>query len=108
MVVWLLTIPFGKFFHIIERPASIGVTLYQTVNQGIEHYGTQAQTGRCKRCSHELPSLQFVHDLEGVLGDLGQHYDLGSERGILQEYCPTCKRVLRGEAYYQLMGKRFL
>jgi hypothetical protein len=108
VVVWLLTLPFGKFFHIIERPASIGVTLYQTVNQGIEHYGTQIQTGRCKRCSHELPSLQFIHDLEGVLSDLGQHYDLGSERGMFQEYCPTCKRVLRGEAYYQLMGKRFL
>src|SRR5207245_10810281 len=28
VVVWLLSIPFGKFFHIIERPASIGVTLY--------------------------------------------------------------------------------
>ena len=28
--------------------------------------------------------------------------------GLLQEYCPTCKRVLRGQAYYQLMGKRFL
>ena len=108
VVVWLLTIPFGKFFHIVERPASIGVTLYQTINQGVEHYGTQAQTGRCKRCSRELPSLQFAHDLEGVLDNLGQHYDLGSDRGILQEYCPTCKRVLRGEAYYQLMGKRFL
>lgn len=108
VVVWLLSIPFGKFFHIVERPASIGVTLYQTVNQDIEHYGKQEQTGRCKRCGHELPSLQFVHDLEGVLSDLGQNYDLGGERGILQEYCPTCKRVLRGEAYYQLMGKRFL
>jgi hypothetical protein len=43
-----------------------------------------------------------------VLEDLGQHYDLGGDRGVLQEYCPTCKRVLRGEAYYQLMGKRFL
>ena len=28
VVLWLLSIPFGKFFHIIERPASIGVTLY--------------------------------------------------------------------------------
>lgn len=108
VVVWLLSIPFGKFFHIIERPASIGVTLYQTVNQDVEHYGTQPQTGRCKRCNQQFPSLQFVQDLKGVLGDLGQNYDLGGNRGVLQEYCPTCKRVLRGEAYYQLMGKRFL
>ncbi len=108
VVVWLLSIPFGKFFHIIERPASIGVTLYQTVNQDMEHYGKQPQTGRCKRCGQELPSEQFVQDLKGVLNDLGQNYELGENRGVLQEYCPTCKRILRGEAYYQLMGKRFL
>lgn len=108
VVVWLLSIPFGKFFHIIERPATIGVTLYQTVNQDVEHYGQQKQTGHCKRCNQELPSEQFVKDLEGVLGDLGQSYDLGGERGLLQDYCPTCKRVLRGEAYYQLMSNRFL
>jgi len=110
VVVWLLSIPFGKFFHIIERPASIGVTLYQTVNQDLKHYSPQSQSqiGRCKRCNQEFPSQQFIQDLEGVLGDNGQNYDLGGERGILQEYCPTCKRVLRGEAYYQLMGKQFL
>ncbi len=108
VVVWLLSLPFGKFFHIIERPASIGVTLYQTINQDIEHYGKQLQTGRCKRCHQELPSEQFVQDLKGVLADLGQNYDLGQDRGVLQEYCPTCKRVLRGEAYYELMGNRFL
>jgi hypothetical protein len=108
VVVWLISIPFGKFFHIIQRPASIGVTLYQTVNQEVEHYGAQPQTGVCKRCGQELPSQQFIADLEGVLHDLGQDYDLGNNRGKLQEYCPTCKRILRGTAYYELMGKRFL
>ena len=41
-MVWLLSLPFGKFFHIVQRPASIGVTLYQTVNQDVEHYGAAA------------------------------------------------------------------
>lgn len=108
VVAWLLSLPFAKFFHIIERPASIGVTLYQTVNQDMEHYGPQAQTGRCKRCNEELPSQQFVNDLKATIAQLGQNYDLGGDRGVLQEYCPTCKRVLRGQAYYQLMGNRFL
>lgn len=108
VVGWLLSIPFGKFFHIVERPASIGVTLYQTVNQDIEHYGAQPQTARCKRCGRELPSQQFIEDLKATLHDLGQTYDLGDDRGWLQEYCPTCKRGLRGQAYYQLMGRRFL
>jgi hypothetical protein len=108
VVGWLLSIPFGKFFHIVQRPASIGVTLYQTVNQDVEHYGEQPQTGRCRRCGEELPSSQFVEDLKATLADLGQRYDLGGDRGSLQDYCPTCKRVLRAQAYYQALGRRFL
>lgn len=108
VVGWLLMLPFGKFFHIVERPATIGVTLYQTVNQDVEHYGHRPQTGRCARCGEPLPSAQFVADLKSTLADLGQDYRLGGDRGALQDYCPTCKRVLRGQAYYQLVGKRFI
>ncbi|HCI80976.1 MAG TPA: MFS transporter, partial [Ktedonobacter sp.] len=109
VVAWLISIPFGKFFHIIQRPASIGVTLYQTVNQDVELYGPQPQQQKqqaevCKRCGTDLPSQQFITDLKGVLHDLGQDYDLGNNRGKLQDYCPTCKRILRGTAYYELMG----
>lgn len=110
VVLWLLSLPFGKFFHIVQRPASIGVTLYQQVNQDVEHYGEGRAQGpaACRRCGQALPSARFINDLQDVLHDLGQDYQLGDERGALQEYCPTCKRVLRGEAYYALMGKRFL
>ncbi len=108
VVGWLLSLPFGKFFHIVERPASIGVTLYQTVNQDIAHDHPQVEGAHCARCGDDLPSPQFVHDLTATLGDLNQRYDLGEGRGLLQEYCPTCKRVMRGTAYYQLMGKKFL
>jgi len=108
VVGWLLSLPFGKFFHIVERPASIGVGLYQTVNQDVEHYGQRPQTGACARCGRELPSQQFVDDLKATLEELGMRYDLGHGRGWLQDYCPTCKRILRGQAYYQLLGKRFL
>jgi hypothetical protein len=104
VVLWLLMLPFGKFFHIVERPATIGVTLYQTVNQD----GEQEQTGRCVRCGVALPSAQFVSDLQATLQELGQRYELGDGRGNLQAYCPTCKRVLRGTAYYQLVGRRFV
>jgi hypothetical protein len=117
VVSWLLSIPFGKFFHIVQRPASIGVTLYQAVNQGVALYGAgpvgpSTADQHCQRCGVELPSRRFIADLEATLADLGQDYDLGTaadaERGKLQDYCPTCKRALRGEAYYQFMGKRFL
>jgi hypothetical protein len=115
VVLWLLSLPFGKFFHIVQRPASIGVTLYQAVNQNVAHYGRRSTapetsvigTGACRRCGDALPSQQFISDLKGVLTDLGQDYDLGDDT-VLQDYCPTCKRVLRGQAYYAVMGKRFL
>lgn len=108
VVAWLLMLPFGKLFHIVERPATIGVTLYQTVNQDIARDGAGEETGRCARCGDDLPSPQFVADLHATLHDLGQRYDLGEGRGSLQEYCPTCKRVLRGQAYFHLVGNRFL
>ena len=111
VVGWLLSIPFGKFFHIVQRPASIGVTLYQTVNQDIEHDAEadqEAASARCRRCGEALPSRQFVDDLRATLHELHQNYDLGEARGSLQEHCPTCKRVLHGQAYFQAMGKRLL
>lgn len=109
VVGWLLTLPFGKFFHIVERPASIGVTLYQRVNEDAERSAPGRREGaRCRRCGRPLPSRQFIDDLKSTLRELQQTYDLGGDRGWLQDYCPTCKRVLRGEAYYHLMGRRFL
>jgi hypothetical protein len=121
VVLWLLSLPFGKFFHIVERPASVGVTLYQQVAQDVEYYGRESytparavahepppSTSGCRRCGAEVPSAQFIRDLEGVLADLGQRYELGNGRGLLQDYCPTCKRVLRAEAYYTLMKREFL
>lgn len=109
VVGWMLMLPFGKFFHIVERPATIGVTLYQTVTQDVERAGgRETQSGRCIRCGEALPSTQFIADLQATLRDLGQRYDLGDGLGNLQEYCPTCKRMLRGRAYYELMANRFL
>ncbi len=108
VVGWLLSLPFGKFFHIVQRPASIGVKLYQAVNQDVEHYGPRPQTGHCRKCGEPLPSPQFIADLQATLKDLRQDYDLGGDRGTLQEYCPTCKRLLRAEACYQMLGRRFL
>ncbi len=108
VVAWLLMLPFGKFFHIVERPATVGVTLYQTVSHGLEGGEAGAMTGQCRGCGLELPSVAFVRDLRATLDDLGQRYDLSGDLGNLQEYCPGCKRRMRGAAYFQRMGKEFL
>ncbi len=109
VVGWLLSLPFGKFFHIVERPATIGVTLYQAVTHDVERHGGNgvAPAAACARCGEALPSRQFIADLKDTLEDLGQRYDM-ADFGVLQDYCPTCKRVLRGQAYFAHMGKGFV
>ena len=114
VVLWLISLPFGKFFHIVERPASVGVTVYQQVAQDVEYYGREAPRNpvlapaSCRRCGTRLPSARFVSDLEGVLADLGQRYELAEGQGLLQDYCPTCKRVIRADGYYALLKRDFL
>lgn len=109
VVGWLVSLPFGKFFHLVQRPASVGVTLYQRVSQGLPGPGGAGSDGslRCRRCGAPLPSARFVEDLKATLGDLGQRYELGAP-GSLHDHCPTCKRELRAAAYYRLLGKRFV
>jgi hypothetical protein len=109
VVGWLISLPFGKFFHLVQRPASVGVTLYQRVAQGLEAKEAEGRAPfSCRRCGAALPSERFVRDLEATLGDLGQSYRLGGSAGLLQDYCPSCKRGVRAGAYYELLRKRFL
>lgn len=109
VVAWLLSIPFGKFFHIFQRPASMGVTLYQTVNQEqAEGTGEVRDGSHCVRCGRELPSSQFVEDLKATLHDLGQRYELAPSGLVLQDFCPTCKRIVRGQSYYSAVGRKLI
>jgi hypothetical protein len=87
VVLTLVFIPFGKFFHVIQRPASVGVEVYKQA--AIEREGVAA----CRRCGEPLDAATFVRDLERTMADLGLDY------GEWIETCPRCKRQLRGEAY---------
>lgn len=50
----------------------------------------------------------FVGDLRATLDELGQDYRLpGAETGHLIELCPRCKRVTRGQAYFEANGPSF-
>ena len=92
----LFYLPFGKFFHIVQRPASVGVELYQRSER-------QAPQARCPRCGTEFVGQMWLDDLKEVVGQLG--FDYRMEDGhTLQDYCPLCKRVMRGLAYATLPG----
>ncbi len=75
----LLYLPFGKFFHIFQRPAQLGVKLYQDA-------GEKDAGAICTRCGNRFASRMHVDDLRAILPQLGFAYD------SWQELCPACKR----------------
>jgi len=98
VIMTLFFLPFGKLFHIVQRPASIGVELYQKRSAEME----QAE---CPRCGTLFAGKMWVEDLKKVVGQLGFDYKMEDGR-TLQDYCPRCKRVLRGLAYAGLPKRR--
>lgn len=103
VVLTLMFIPFGKFFHVVQRPASVGIQLYNEVGR---HDGVRA----CARCGQEVASDLFIGDLQATLGELGQDYRLDTADGgpaHLSELCPRCKRVTRGQGYFAVNGEGF-
>jgi hypothetical protein len=86
VIVTLLYLPFGKFFHIFQRPANLGVQYYK-------REGAMTEQAACARCGEEYASRLQTEDLKDVLSDLG--FDYQFEGGPhYQDVCPTCRRKL--------------
>jgi NNP family nitrate/nitrite transporter-like MFS transporter len=86
VIAGLLYLPFGKFFHIFQRPAQLGVKLYQKA--GDEDEGTM-----CGRCGQRFASKMHIDDLRTrVLPKLGFDYSLEGPVEHWQALCPSCKR----------------
>jgi nitrate reductase gamma subunit len=96
VVAGLLYLPFGKFFHIFQRPAQLGVKLYQAV-------GTSGAAAICSRCGERFSSQMHIDDLNSVLRELGFDYTMRSTT-TWQQVCPPCKR--KSLATTQLRLKR--
>jgi NNP family nitrate/nitrite transporter-like MFS transporter len=85
VIAALLYLPFGKFFHIFQRPAQLGVKLYQDA-------GAAGEGAFCARCGERFASLMHVEDLALVLPQLGFDYRMPGPAGHWQQVCPACKR----------------
>lgn len=95
VVFTLIYIPFGKFFHIVQRPAAVGMQLFK-------YTGRQDQeVFSCRRCEEPIDTAPYVDNLRGTMRDLSLDFDAWAE------YCPRCKRVLRGSAYLSQVKKGF-
>jgi hypothetical protein len=86
-------LPFGKFFHIFQRPAQLGVKLYQAA-------GETGEPEICKRCGERFASHMHIEDLKKVLPQVGFDYAVGD--ATWQEICPACKRKSLALAQLQL------
>ena len=86
----LLWLPFGKLFHVFQRPAQLGVGFYREAAQ-------RGEQGRCGRCGSEFASTMLLGDLKTVERELGFSYDM-RDGGHYQDICPRCRRALFGLA----------
>ena len=91
----MIFIPFGKFFHVVQRPATVGVNMFKQTSQ--------ANRGvvRCVRCGEPLEGAAFLENLQETMDELGLRYR------ELVETCPRCKRLERGRAYLEHVKRGF-
>ena len=93
VIFTLLWLPFGKFFHIFQRPAQLGVSFYKDA-------GARGEQARCRRCGQPFASAMMVRDLVAVERELGFRYEMEPAHGAdhYQQICPRCRRALFGLA----------
>jgi hypothetical protein len=83
VIFTLLYLPFGKFFHIFQRPAQLSLDFYRRA--GAE--GTQAT---CSGCGTAFASALHIGDLKDVEAELGIRYAAAGSH--YQDVCPSCRR----------------
>ncbi len=95
VITALLYLPFGKFFHVFQRPAQLGVKLYQEA-------GDAGDGAHCARCGERFASRMHVDDLKTILPELGFDYRMPGPAGAWQELCPACRRRTIARAQLRL------
>jgi hypothetical protein len=84
VILTLLYLPFGKFFHIFQRPAQLGVNFYK-------QHGAAGPQALCNRCGNAFASCMHIEDLKTIQAALGIQYQL-SDGTHYQDICPSCRR----------------
>jgi hypothetical protein len=93
VIFTLLWLPFGKLFHIFQRPAQLGVSFYKDA-------GRREDQARCARCGQPHAPAMMVRDLITVQRELGFRYEMDGPGSVdhYQRICPRCRRALFGLA----------
>jgi nitrate reductase gamma subunit len=93
VILLLLYMPFGKLFHVIQRPAQLGVAYYKKEGEK----GPQAV---CVRSGEAYQSQLHHDDLVEVMKELG--LDFGGH----QDLSPRAKRKLIAVNQAEMLGER--
>jgi hypothetical protein len=96
VILGLTYIPFGKLFHIFQRPANLGVGYYRNA-------GAEGPQQRCDGCGEPFASVLQMGDLKEVLPQVGFDYSTPGG-GNYQDHCPACRRRLVTLAQSQRVG----
>ena len=87
VIFTLLWLPFGKFFHLFQRPAQLGVLFYKDA-------GARGEQANCARCRQPFASRMHIEDLIEVERQLGYRYEMvDGPADHYQRICPRCRRV---------------
>jgi hypothetical protein len=78
VVAALLYVPYGKFFHVVQRPLHVASILHRTAAEA----GPRAA---CRRCGALFAGAAQLEDLKQAMAESGFQLDL--------DLCPRCKRV---------------
>ena len=84
VIFTLVYLPFGKFFHIFQRPAQLSLDFYRRAGAA-----TGAQP--CARCGAGFASKLHVGDLKRVEAELGIRFAMQGDVHY-QDVCPPCRR----------------
>ena len=99
VIFTLLWLPFGKFFHIFQRPAQLGVSFYKDVGQ-------REEPAHCRRCGTPFTSRMHVEDLIKVEEQLGYRYEIKNHPAEHYQWiCPPCRRSMLALAQGELWGR---
>ena len=91
VILFLLWIPYGKFFHIFQRPMQLGVSIYKME-------GEKRGMAVCPYTKEEFAAKMHIDDLKTVTKELGFDFTL-EEDGNHLDYSPEGKRSLLAEAH---------
>jgi nitrate reductase gamma subunit len=94
----LLYLPFGKLFHVFQRPAQVSVAFYKAENARME-------PARCKSCGEGFAGAMHVQDLKDVLGQMDFDFQMPRPVGHYADVCPRCRRRLFGVAQGLTVGR---